>query len=330
MRKGVYIDVVQEVRIEETVPSNQEIVLQQNELGAQEYSMLVLAQEPCYCPHAMKGKFTQGYSGFHCHIYIISIPKLCNQRTKNKLIQNGFRGWCRRLKGCSSEISIGFCNSRNLHDCHKGIKLQFILLSFNNFSQTNTTYLDLSLDLRTLVFLFLPVMMPTSATSIRIPRKRRLTMRRQVQNQRMDTSTTRLKHRVTENPILDTKFATGILTLSGASRRTCTIIGIPRHSTMNLTTLPCGQLIGAFGSFPELTHVDDGGEGPDPSENWVVASDWREGEIGTVGIEGAEKPPHVADRRFKKVGDLAEIGGGGDGENLAEDTTVFPALADEG
>lgn len=70
--------------------------------------------------------------------------------------------------------------------------------------------------------------------------------------------------------------------------------------------------------------------GPYPSEDRVVACNGWEGKIGALGIEDAEEPLHVAVGRFEKVPDLPEVGGGGYGEDLAEDATVTLAAADEG
>lgn len=69
--------------------------------------------------------------------------------------------------------------------------------------------------------------------------------------------------------------------------------------------------------------MDSGYVRPDPAENWVVAGDRRQGEVGAVGLEHGEKPLHVSDGRFQKVRDFPEIGGGGYGEDLSEDPTVL-------
>lgn len=73
--------------------------------------------------------------------------------------------------------------------------------------------------------------------------------------------------------------------------------------------------------------MDSGYVGPNPSENGVVAGDGWKREIG--GVEDGEEPFHVSDRGFQKVGDFPEVGGGCDGEHVAEDTSVFE-LADKG
>lgn len=72
--------------------------------------------------------------------------------------------------------------------------------------------------------------------------------------------------------------------------------------------------------------------GPDKGEGRVVASDGREREIGAsavgVEIEDGEEPGDVSGGGIEEGGDLAVVGGGGDGEDMAEDAAAVLALAD--
>lgn len=72
--------------------------------------------------------------------------------------------------------------------------------------------------------------------------------------------------------------------------------------------------------------------GPDKGEGRVVASDGREREIGAsavgVEIEDGEEPGDVGRGGIEEGGDLAVVGGGGDGEDMAEDAAAVLALAD--
>lgn len=75
-------------------------------------------------------------------------------------------------------------------------------------------------------------------------------------------------------------------------------------------------------------------ERPYPRENGVVAGDRREGEDdaatdggGAVGVEDAEEPLQVADGGFEVKEELAEVGGGDDVDDAAEDAAAV-ALAD--
>lgn len=89
------------------------------------------------------------------------------------------------------------------------------------------------------------------------------------------------------------------------------------------------ELVGSVGAVLGLAHLDGGDEGPDPGEDGVVAGDGGEGEVSAVGVEDRKQPLHVADGGLQEARDLAEVGSGGDGEDLAEDATML-ALADKG
>jgi len=87
---------------------------------------------------------------------------------------------------------------------------------------------------------------------------------------------------------------------------------------------------GRFSPVLGLTQLKSVGEGPDPCKDGVVAGDGGKGDIGALlGVQDAEEPHHVAVGRFQKVPDLAEVGGGDYGEDLAEDAAVSLALAHE-
>ncbi|WVZ12361.1 hypothetical protein V8G54_016891 [Vigna mungo] len=87
---------------------------------------------------------------------------------------------------------------------------------------------------------------------------------------------------------------------------------------------------GGFSAVLGLTQLKSVGEGPDPCKDGVVAGDGGEGDIGALlRVQDGEEPHQVAVRGFQKVPDLAEVGGRGHGEDLAEDATVFLALANE-